>query len=196
MAASNTRLTYFNGKGRAEPIRVLLAELGIDYHDNRVDDISSVKDKCAFGQVPLLEIDGHNFVQSIATCRYLARKHGLYGKSDYEGYLADMIVDGVQDLNGARNNAKTDDQKATFQKETLPKWLNYLEKQLKDNGPEYFVGNSFTYADVIVYLSSAFLVNTYAGCLDSYPLLKAHHDRVAARPKIAEWIKKRPQTAW
>ncbi len=35
-------------------------------------------------QLPLLQIDGFNLVQGWAAVRYLARKHGLYGKDNGE----------------------------------------------------------------------------------------------------------------
>ena len=54
-----------------------------------------------------------------------------------------MIVDGVGDLSGARNAAKTDDEKAKFEKETLPKWLTYFENLLKKNDSNgVFVGHT------------------------------------------------------
>jgi hypothetical protein len=69
---------------------------------------------------------------------------GLYGKNEWEGAQADMIVYGVDDLNSARSAAKTDDQKAAFQNETLPKWLGCFEKLLKNNndGKGFFVGEN------------------------------------------------------
>jgi len=187
-------LTYFNGKGRAEPARVILAEAGVDFVDNRLDDITPIKDKLAFGQVPLLEHDGLQLVQSMTICRYLARLHGLYGRDVKEGALADMIVDVVNDLNSVYRAAKTDEQKATLLNETLPKWLGYFEKLLGQQ--EYFVPSGFTYADIMVYLLNAFLLKELPTILDKYPALKAHHDRVASRPRIAHWIKTRPQTNW
>ena len=74
-----------------------------------------------FGQLPLLQIDGHEIVQSQAAVRYLAKKAGLQGRylltmiinshfpSDYfpecfiyrntdEELKADMIAEAVRDL--------------------------------------------------------------------------------------------------
>ena len=31
------KLTYFNGKGRTEPARLILAYAGVDYEDNRIE---------------------------------------------------------------------------------------------------------------------------------------------------------------
>ena len=53
--------------------------------------------KLAFGQVPLLQIDGHNLVQSVSSARYVAKKYDLYGDL-FTGTTADIILDGGADL--------------------------------------------------------------------------------------------------
>ena len=45
-----------------------------------------------FNQVPLLRIDGMNIVQTQAIVRYLARKHGLYGKNAKEDALYAIVL--------------------------------------------------------------------------------------------------------
>jgi hypothetical protein len=51
-----------------------------------------------FGQVPILEVDGQVLAQSNAIARYLARKHGLAGKDEWEQAQADMYADNINDL--------------------------------------------------------------------------------------------------
>ncbi len=51
-----------------------------------------------FGQVPILEVDGQVLAQSNAIARYLARKHGLAGKDEWEQAQADMYADNIHDL--------------------------------------------------------------------------------------------------
>ena len=53
------------------------------------------------GQMPVLEIPengGKKIHQSISICRYLAKKVGLDGKTDYENFEIDSIVDTVNDF--------------------------------------------------------------------------------------------------
>lgn len=50
------------------------------------------------GQMPVLEIDGKKVHQSISICRYLAKKVGLSGSTDFESFEIDAAVDTVNDL--------------------------------------------------------------------------------------------------
>jgi glutathione S-transferase len=50
------------------------------------------------GQMPMLEADGRKMFQSLAICRYLAKKVGLMGSTDFENYEIDNAVDTVNDL--------------------------------------------------------------------------------------------------
>jgi hypothetical protein len=49
-------------------------------------------------QVPCLEIDGMNLVQTDACIRYLARKHDMMGKNEKEGAIIDMVHIAVSDI--------------------------------------------------------------------------------------------------
>ena len=51
-----------------------------------------------YGMLPVLEIDGKLISQSNAVARYLARKHGLTGKDEWEAMLCDVLVDTLGDL--------------------------------------------------------------------------------------------------
>ena len=51
-----------------------------------------------FGHVPILEVDGRVLAQSNTIARYLAKKHGLAGKDEWEEAQADMYADNIYDL--------------------------------------------------------------------------------------------------
>lgn len=51
-----------------------------------------------FGHVPILEVDGRVLAQSNTIARYLAKKHGLAGKDEWEQAQADMYADNIHDL--------------------------------------------------------------------------------------------------
>merc|ERR1712008_133177 len=72
------KLTYFNGKGRTEPARLILAYAGVDYEDCRIEFEDWPKLKPIF--------------------RFLANEYGLAGKTNLERARADLIADCVGDL--------------------------------------------------------------------------------------------------
>jgi glutathione S-transferase len=182
-------LTYFEGRGRAETCRLLLAEANVIYVDNRLKDITPLKTtgKLAFGQVPLYEDNGFVLVQSATINRYVAKKYGMFGANDVEAATIDMICEGFNDFAMARYQAKTDEEKAKFN-ETKTKWFGYFQDFLKrnNNGAGFFVGNNISLADIVL-----FNVFEHEN-LDAFAILKGLRDRIAARPKIATWVAKRP----
>lgn len=50
-----------------------------------------------FGQIPVLEVDGHQIPQSVAIARFVARKTGHAGKTPLEEALVDALADQFKD---------------------------------------------------------------------------------------------------
>ncbi len=48
--------------------------------------------------LPALEYDGKTIFQSMSIARFVAREHGLAGKTSFESAQVDMYVDCVTDL--------------------------------------------------------------------------------------------------
>merc|ERR1719210_2105038 len=66
------RLTYLDIKGVAEPVRLALFIGGLPFEDRRVSYEQILELPC--GQVPVLEIDGEAFAQSMALLRWAGRR--------------------------------------------------------------------------------------------------------------------------
>lgn len=114
------KLSYFNVKALAEPIRLLFAYGGVDYEDIRVSqeewaELKPSKLNLLFtfflftknvfflkampmGQMPVLEVDGQRVHQSVSMARYVAKRVGLSGDNDWENLLIDTAVDTVNDF--------------------------------------------------------------------------------------------------
>ncbi|XP_028640285.1 glutathione S-transferase alpha-3 [Grammomys surdaster] len=96
-------LHYFDGRGRMEPIRWLLAAAGVEFEEKFLktrDDLARLRNdgSLMFQQVPMVEIDGMKLVQTRAILNYIAAKYNLYGKDMKERALIDMYTEGVADL--------------------------------------------------------------------------------------------------
>ena len=84
--SSKPVITYFLIRGLAEPIRLMLEELAVDYKGNPVAfrQWRDLKKRMPFGKVPMYQEGDLKIFESHAIYRYLARKHGLYGESELE----------------------------------------------------------------------------------------------------------------
>nr|XP_006825032.1 PREDICTED: glutathione S-transferase-like [Saccoglossus kowalevskii] len=81
-----------------------------------------------------------------------------------------------------------------YYNDAFPLLLQGLERVLKENngGDGYFVGDKVTLAD-LAFIDTCFpMVEWRPEVLKDYPKLNALKQRVESRPRIAEWMKKRP----
>ncbi|KAL5235184.1 hypothetical protein ACI65C_002594 [Semiaphis heraclei] len=195
------KLTYFNLPALAEPIRFLLSYSEIDFEEIRIEfeQWPSIKPTMPFGQVPILEIDGKILNQSIAICRYLAKKAGLAGKDEWESLLIDITVDNINDLRQAIASQafdKNDESKAkkyvTLINETIPLYMNKFEYTVGENDG-YFVNGKLSWADILfVAIIDFFGYLAKVDLLESRPKLQALKKNVSEIPQIKSWIAKRP----
>uniref|UniRef100_A0A914EFT6 glutathione transferase n=1 Tax=Acrobeloides nanus TaxID=290746 RepID=A0A914EFT6_9BILA len=144
------KLTYFPVRGLGEIARLILHYANVTFEDVRMaqDDWPNYKNKTPFGQLPVLEVDGKPLAQSFAIARFLARKHGLAGKDDWESAQIDSIADFMKDLanecrpyfgvvSGRMEGDKDKLYNEVF-KPCIEKNMPILEKLLKESGSGFF----------------------------------------------------------
>ena len=147
------------------------------------------------GYVPALQLDdGQVLTEGPAIIQYLADQKpdsGLapkagtmerYRLQEWLNYITSEIHKSFSPL---FNPASTDDAKAAA-KTYLDKRFGYVAKQLE--GKSYLMGEKFSVADA--YLFTVANWGQWVGVdLGQWPNVKAHHARVAARPKVQETLK-------
>merc|ERR1712098_306292 len=92
----NYTLHYFNGRGRAEIIRMLMGAANQKYNDRRIE--FNEWDKCRNDmpcmRVPVLEMDGGmRMPETMAIARYLSREYNFYPKNNMDMMRCDYIAD-------------------------------------------------------------------------------------------------------
>jgi len=93
------KLSYFNGRGRAEIARIILAEAGVEYEDDRVSDWpGTLKATILTGQMPVLYVDGKQVCQSGVIHRFLTASFGLVGDSHLAAAYCDMVYETLNEL--------------------------------------------------------------------------------------------------
>ncbi|XP_022086124.1 S-crystallin SL11-like isoform X2 [Acanthaster planci] len=198
------KVVYFDGRGRAEPARMMLRYAGQKFEDVRYSPEEWAKHKptTPFQQLPYLEVDGKIIPQSSAMQGFLARELGLNGANNEETTKIDLVGAVVADIVDPltkilfyeKDEAKKKELSATYYGETAPRFLKGLEEILKTNngGDGFFVGSKISRADIIFYVGMEAFRND--DVLKQYPKLYSLKERIAQDPKIAAYLKDRPQT--
>ncbi|KAJ1467240.1 hypothetical protein T484DRAFT_1986863 [Baffinella frigidus] len=155
--AGTMKLRYADGRGISETIRITLAAAG---KIEMLDDVRYPVDVSLFAKgidfacpafaeaktkgvhtanmdrMPVLEVDGAIIGGSMPIARLVAKRVGLYGKTDLEAALIDQTMENVSDIQATYGPAKAKGEAdlAEWFKTTFPAWLAKLEKTLGANG--------------------------------------------------------------
>jgi len=210
-ALPTARVTYWNGRGRAEPIRFLLAAANIHFdeqHLSKPEHLTTVRKsgKLMYNQVPLVEIDGMNLVQSGAAARYIARKGGLYPLEARQAYLVDAVYDGVSDFRGAvlsfPFHLDTKKLLETLQAK-IPRYVGKWEQLLQSTDSGFFLHTGASMADIVVFEVINFIEDALNGEKGAFeklfgPYPKVLHLCMLAKRigQLAMYVNKRKQLPW
>nr|XP_013808721.1 PREDICTED: glutathione S-transferase-like isoform X1 [Apteryx mantelli mantelli] len=193
------KLHYFNGRGRMESIRWLLAAAGVEFDEcflETRDDLLKLQKSGAllFQQVPMVEIDGMKMVQTRAIGNYIAAKYNLYGKDLKERALIDMYVEAIIDLDellmmyALQPADKKEQYLANIVDKATNRYFPVYEKVLKDHGQDFLVGNQLSRADVQL-LEALLMAEEYkSDILAKFPLLQSFKARISNVPTIKKFL--------
>ncbi|GAB9473617.1 Hematopoietic prostaglandin d synthase [Globisporangium polare] len=199
MSPAQIKLTYFPITGRAELARLLFTYGGVAFEDNRVAGpvFGAMKPTLPLGQLPVLEVDGVVYAQSMAIARYAAKASGLYPEDAAQALRVDMVSETLVDLLNVFIDIKfkTSDEtlkaekSAKFVAEGLPKSLATLEGLVQS---KYFVGDSATLADVQLFdiAHNALKPSFPELSMAAYPKLEAIVEAVKVNANIAAYLSK------
>ena len=199
------KLVYFNGRGRGELARYIFAQAGVEYEDQRLtgEEFGKLKPSLPAGSVPVLYVDGEPLAGSGTIARFLGERFGLAGSNDWENAQLDSFIDVLNDLTqkvfpaffGSDEAKKAEAKEALF-KEFVPKYFGILEKRITANNSAggWMYKDKITYVDMHLSLLCDSLAAAEPNFADEFPVIKKVWEGVKAQPKIAEWIKNRPET--
>uniref|UniRef100_A0A0K8TUE8 glutathione transferase n=1 Tax=Epiphyas postvittana TaxID=65032 RepID=A0A0K8TUE8_EPIPO len=196
-------ITYFQVKGLGEQVRLLLAYGGEDFKDTRLtrEEWPAFKPKTPFGQGPVLNIDGKQYAQSSAICRYLGRKYNLAGDDIEEAFEIDQNVEFLNDirLHGfqvfSQPTEELKDKKHEEKSKVYPDLLKKLEQIIIANNGHLAAGK-LTWGDFVFAgqyeMLKMMMRNPDLG--DQYPSLKKLYDTVMALPQLQKYLASAPKT--
>jgi glutathione S-transferase len=203
-------------QGRGEFVRLALEEAGVDYVDvargrggmARMMAAMDGADHPSFAP-PFLKAGDVTVGQTANILMFLGERHGLapqdvqgkYWVSQIQLTIADLVAEVHETHHPIATSLYYEDQRpeakrraADFLDTRIPKFFDWFENILSRPEPkDYLLGDAVTYADLSLFqfvegLRYAF-PKTLARIDAGYPLLMALRDRVAARPRIAAYLK-------
>lgn len=202
--ATQPVIVYFEIRGRAEPIRLMLEHLGIDYRDEFVSGREWMRFKrtTPFGKVPIYKEGEQVIPESHAIVRYLARKHDLGGQDEAETIQCDVLGEVLHDASEAMGRLFWDphfeDNRENFVNKRLTRTLDSLEDWLQTHSvsEQFWVGSGLTYVDFIGWACLDMVRMLAPGLLDHYPRLSALKQAFEQRPAVAAYLQspRRPET--
>ncbi|KAM3932189.1 glutathione S-transferase 3-like isoform 1-T2 [Leptodactylus fuscus] len=193
------KLYYFNGRGKMESIRWLLAAAGVEFEEEYVETRKQYEallqeGALLFQQTPMVEIDGMKLVQTKAILQYIAAKYNLYGNDLKERALIDMYVGGTTDLMDLIirypfiQPELQEEHLNTILHKANNRYFPVYETILKDHGEKYLVGNRFSWADVHLLEVILMVEEKCADVLTNFPLLNDFKTRISEIPTIKAFL--------
>ncbi|XP_053315059.1 glutathione S-transferase A5 [Spea bombifrons] len=191
------KLYYFNGRGRMESVRWLLAAAGVEFEEELLEtreqyDKLLNDGSLLFQQVPMVEIDGIKLVQTKAILHYIAGKYNLYGKDLKERAYIDMYVEGTADVMAPiiglafLPEADKGKQRDLIKDKTINRYFPVYENLLKDQ--DYLVGNQLSWADIHLLEAILMVEELYSDVLPLFPRLQAFKERTSEIPTIKKFL--------
>ncbi|VDK34811.1 unnamed protein product [Taenia asiatica] len=200
------RLLYFNIRGRAELIRLVLNAAEKEFEDVRVSETEwpSLKPKMPFNQLPVLEVTTPNgqkvmLTESMAIARLLARTFGLYGNDAAEVYLIERmnsLTSSLLEEIYALGLKKVEIFKKLVEAEHMHEYMDAIEMALKERKSTFIAGPRVTLADlqviVLIDTMNKFLPNTKHECKGKLDEIK--ESVIRTEPGVARYLRSRPVT--
>jgi glutathione S-transferase len=202
----NLKLTYFDGPGRAEPIRMALHMAGRAFEDHRIKfpEFAAKREQGAFPlrSVPVLEVDGVRIAQTGAILRYVARLDdtGLYPADSLRALVVDSVLDSMNDTLAhalmpslfERDMTRKLEMRAAFVAGPMKDVLTYVESLLEHYGGPFVAGESPSIADLVVaaqvrQIQSGGLDGVAAEALSPYTRVQALAAAVEADPRVVAY---------
>merc|ERR1712142_438506 len=193
--------TYFDIRGRGEVTRLLIAAGKLNIKERRVNgtEWATLKPTMPYGQLPVLNMSGHVFTQSIAIQNFVAKKAGLYPRHKLSQLMTDQIANARDDLfriegaaalnNDTLKQAELDDKVM----KAYPLYFGNFNKYIENNPAQsgFVCGDELSLADIIIFEGTQTAYQNNPDILKDYPWVRALRVKVAATEGILKYVVKR-----
>ena len=201
-ADTRPKLTYFDLRGRAETIRLMLRTMSVEFQDHRVvssEPWSDLKPLLPFGGLPLYEADGVYIPESHAISRHLARSFGWLGANSAMDARADATQDALAEAQEdlwrfawVENYHEVMEPYAAAQLEPrlqrLQAWFEHEGPGAPGQGARFWVADSPIHVDFLAFVYLDEIDAFFPKTLNRFEALAAFHRRIGEIPAVADYI--------
>jgi len=203
---SPLKVTYFDGRGRGEILRLILAKGGKQFEDERIgfEGWPAHKPKTPLGFMPVLNVNGKEFSQGLAIAIYLARECNLYTSSNLDNLMIDQILMSREDIVVPESKIKFEKDASKHEgmikdlfDGAYPKIFGLFEKAITDNPTKsgFAVGKGMTLADLVIFDVTYWIMELKADLMkEKFPKICALVDKVKSDKNIKAYLEKRKVT--
>ncbi len=195
--SSTPQILYFDIRGRAEPIRLLLEDTGVQYSEKRIslEDWKSKRPATPFQRMPVYSEGDRQIPESFAIMNYLGRKYGLLGDDEIARIRCDVAIEAWRDYGNRVANifgaqSISEFARKEFIKLEQPALLKNLETFYVDRAvnSHYWAGKAPTVADYIAFHLIDGIVDQFPKLLSQASVLKEFHKKFSERPNIRKYL--------
>ena len=212
IAEKKMKLTYFAMKGMGEVMRLAMVLGDIDFEDRRIEfeKFDELKETglLPFGQMPVLEVDGKVYSQSLAILRYLGKLTGMYPDDFEEAMYVDEVLSAVKDICNKIFGPEPLSEKErkvareSFLENELDQFVGGLERlaKAKSISDTWICGDAVSVADIFLYVTIGHITNGLVQFIptdlfEKFPRLMACYREFSTLEKVVTWNSSHPWTA-
>jgi len=191
------RILYFDIRGRAEPLRLLLEDVGVEFTDHQVtlEQWPEIRDSTPFGRMPVYSEGELEIPESFAIMHYLGRKHGLLGADEAARVRCDVTIEAWRDYSNRVANtfgalSTSQSAREAFVETEQPALLADLEAFYLANpsGAPFWAGDSPTIADYAAFHLIEGVAGRFPELFTRLVGLQKFYEQFSQRPRIRAYL--------
>ncbi|KAF6016575.1 hypothetical protein EB796_025119 [Bugula neritina] len=209
--AQRDKHLYFDVRARGEAIRMLYALAGKELDDQRIGfaDWPSLKPSTPLGKVPVLTTQDGVLCQSNVIARYLGRRFGLVGSTQWDETLNDLVMETVKEFYESGVIAKIflwkifkgvpepeDPEKVLEEvRQSIIKHVNYIQSIAEGRGKKFILCDQIQLGDVWLYAALESSRVIYPDIMTITPWVKEFTAKFEADERMKKHMAERPPSA-
>ena len=187
-------LIYFDVRGRAESIRLVLEEVGAEWIEESytLEQWFETPPTSPFHRLPVYREGDLEIPETVAILNYLGRKHDLLGNTESERIRCDVTIEAWRDFFTKLGFALApgmEAQRDSFFSDSFPMLMDDIQTWYQSRPTDkIFLAGTVSIADFFAFQQLDDLLIRAPHLLKAYDSLQEFHGAFRERPAIKSWL--------